>query len=218
MGEFVPAKRHAETAVRVLKNTWGEKSPGYAHALVGLAATEAELHELGSAEQHFREASEILEPAVREGLSGLHMLLYAGAQLYLARLLNDQERFAEAEPFARRGCEIHGFNARHTYSKYLEGQLDLARSLSGQGKNAEAEIVFACLIKAAQPNPSPQATVRTLTRYGEHLRRIHREADAEQLESRVRKLAEQIPNVKPNGEPGTDLVPLTDIPRSTERK
>jgi hypothetical protein len=189
LGEFRSAQVHASRAVTVLKPTWGDQNPGFAHSLYALAMTEVGLKELESAELHFREAARILESVAREGISGPYLHMYAGTQLFLARMLNDQERFADAESFARRGTEIHGFSPRQTYTNYLEGQLDLARSLSGQGKIEEAEILFSCLVKVVIPNAPPHVLANILGRYTEHLRRNHRDAEADQIESRLRKLS-----------------------------
>jgi tetratricopeptide (TPR) repeat protein len=215
MGDFRSGQRDADAAVSILKTAWGEKNPGYAHALYYQAIAEAGLRDLDQAEQHFREALEILEPVAREGISNHFLLMYAGVQLQLAKLLNGQERFAEAEPFARRSSELHAFAPRQTY---LEGQLDLARSLSGQGKDAEAEILFTCLIRAVQPNPPPHVMAHILALYAEHLRRVHRDTDADQLETLIQKISAKNAGPKSIDERAPEATPLADIPKGTRRK
>lgn len=218
MGDFRSGQRDAEAAVGVVKAAWGEKNPGYAHALFYQAIAEAGLRDHDQAEQHFREALAILEPVAREGISNHFLQMYASVQLQLARLLNAQERFADAEPFARRGSEILGFAPRQSYTNYLEGQLDLARSLSGQGKDAEAEILFTCLIRSVQPNPPPHVMAHILALYAEHLRRVNRESDAEQLETLIRKISATSAGPKSIDERASEAVPLADIPKGAKRK
>lgn len=189
MQEYGEAKHHAGDAVRVLKTIWGEKNPGWAHALYFLAMAEAGLRELDAAERDVRTAIEILEPVAREGFNDFYLVIYSDALLYLARFLNEQERYGDAEPFARRGADILAFAPRQAYAKFLESQLDVAHSVSGQGKIAEAEIIFTCLFKSLPSNSPPEVIARFLSRYAEHLRRDHRDVDAEELELRVRKLS-----------------------------
>jgi hypothetical protein len=150
---------------------------------------EAGLHELEAAERDVHTAIEILEPVAREGFNDFYLAMYSDAQLYLARFLNDQERYTDAEPFARRAADILAFAPRQAYGKFLESQLDVARSVSGQGKIAEAEMIFTCLFKSLPSNTPPDVLARILARYAEHLRRDHRDVDAEELELRVRKLS-----------------------------
>lgn len=208
--DFGEAKRHAADAVRFLKTRWGEKNPGWAHALYHLALAERGLHELEPAERHFRDVIEILEPVAREGFNDFYLMVFSDAQLHVARLLNDRGRFADAEPFARHGSEILAFAKQNAYGKFVESQLDVARSVSGQGKTSEADIIFNCLFKSLPANPPPEAIARVLAAYTEHLRRIHRDADAEQLEARIRKLSVQTSKPKSNSDGEAGITPSQD--------
>jgi hypothetical protein len=216
--DFREAKRHAADAVRILKTTWGDRNPGWAQALYYQALAENGLHEIEAAERHFREVTEILEPVAREGFSEFHMMIYSDAQLHVARLLNDQGRFGEAEPFSRRGSEILAFASRQVYGRFLESQVHVARSVSGQEKFAEAEIIFACLFKSLPANPPPDSLARIFTCYAEHLRRAHRDAEADQLEARIRKLSAQNAQPKSDNDTGSETAPSADAPAATRKK
>lgn len=217
MEDFREGKRHAADAVRVLKSAWGEKNPGMAHALFYQAMAEAGLREFEPAEKHFRESLAILEPVAVEGCSEFYVMMHADVQLQLARLLNDLQRFADAELFARRGTEILAYAPRMTYGKYLDGQVDVARSVSGQGKMAEADIIFTCLLRSVPPNPAPETTARILTHYADHLRRAHRDADAEQLDAKISKLPVRNPSLKSSGDNGSGATPAADVPAATRK-
>ena len=154
-----------------------------------LARAEAGLGEIEPAERHLREAIEILETVAREGFSDHYLLMYAQSQVHLARLLNERGRYGEAGTYARGGSEILAFALPHEWGKYVEGQLELARSVSGQGKTGEAEILFTCLLRPMKPESPPEMIAKILIRYAEHLRRNHRDADAEQMDERARKLS-----------------------------
>jgi len=218
VNDFREAKRHSEEAAEILKVAWGEKSPGWANALYYEALAERGLHDLEPAEKHFREAIEILEPVAREGISEFFLMMYSDAQLHVARLLNDRGRYADAEPFARRGSDILAFASRQVLGRFLESQVDLARSVSGQERFTEADVLFACLFKSLPQNPPPDALARIFTCYAEHLRRAHRDDDAKQLQSRIQKLSAQIAKPKSDDDYGLEIAPSAGAPAATRKK
>lgn len=183
MKDFLASKADAAHAARILKKAWGEKNPGYAHAIYFQALAEYGLQEWEPAERHFRQAIEILQLVAAEGHSDFYVGMYGAAQVHLARLLNDQGRYDDAEPFARSGSEVSVWGA---LAHFAEGQLEVARSVSGQGKNAEAEVVFACLIKTLDAKAPQALSNNVLGAYAEHLRRTDRDAEADRLAARLR--------------------------------
>lgn len=196
--DYPSAKAHAEAAVRALKKAWGEKNPGYAHAIYFQGLAEYGLRDMEPARRHFREALEILEPVVRDGANDFYIGMYAGAQLNQARLLNDLEEFAAAEPVARRASALLAL--QNQYSQFMLSQLEVARSASGQGHASEAETILNFLVRASRSDAPREWSVALLSRYAEHLRRVHRDADAERLESRIREMPLQASNLKAGGD------------------
>jgi hypothetical protein len=130
-------------------------------------------------------------------------------------LLNNQRRFVDVEPFARRGCEILAFSPQDAYRRFVEGQLDVVRSACGQGKNAEAEMIFTCLLKSLRSNPPPDLTAKTLACYAEHLRRNHRDAEVDQLEECLRHMS--APNRNANLDYGRKAAPVAEKQPDTRK-
>ena len=85
--------------------------------------------QIGIAQMHLRD-NVSAEPALRKALD-LSQGQYAEALLWLATLLNDSQRFADAEPIARKGLELASVS--------WEMNAQLARSLLGLHRTAEAE-------------------------------------------------------------------------------
>ncbi len=85
--------------------------------------------QIGIAQMHLND-NPSAELALRKALE-LSQSQYPIAFLWLATLLNDTQRFADAEPFARKGLELE--------SASWEMNAQLARSLVGLHRTAEAE-------------------------------------------------------------------------------
>lgn len=216
--QYRDAEEHLLKVVDLLRSAWGGQSPGCATALFYLAAAEVGLKDFEPAEQHLRQAIEILQPVAGDGSFDFFLMMHADAQVHLARLLNDLDRFDESEPFARRGAAVMAFFPSAAYGKYLESQIETARSLSGQGKPIEAEILFKCLIKSVPPHSPPEGGAMILRRYAEHFRRLHRDADAEGLEKRIKALLAQNRQQQPADGLPVERPALSDQPNATRKK
>lgn len=129
--DYRRALSHFERAIK--------EFPDYyeAYAQIGIAQ-----HHLGdkvAAEQALRRSAE---------MSGER---YLDALSLLAQMLNDDSRFAEAEPFAR-NCATQDESAWGC-------DLELARSLAGMKRQSEAELIAT---KASELNPTNAATFLVL--------------------------------------------------------
>ena len=161
-------KQHALMIVPVAAAQWGKDNPAYAHALRNLAWAECQLREFDSAERHLQQAIAILEPVVTEGLSDFYIQTYALAHSNLARVYNEQGRYAEAERPARLGAELLALHPNPHYFEIVAGLLEVARSESGQGRYAQAEIKFTAVRRIQLGLRHPWLTERFTTLFNEH--------------------------------------------------
>jgi tetratricopeptide (TPR) repeat protein len=99
--------------------------------------------EMAIAYQHLGQ-SPAAEQALRKAID-LSSSQYADALFLLAEMLDDMNRFGEAEPVARQGIKIEENSWR--------GHLSLARALAGLKRTREAE---ASAIQASQLNPNSE--------------------------------------------------------------
>jgi tetratricopeptide (TPR) repeat protein len=187
IGDFRAGKEHAEQAVAVAIKAWDEENPWIAQGAYHLATAEYGLKEFEAAEEHLAETIHSLKPVAREGIADFYTTMYAHAEQQMARLLNDQERHAEALPHAQSALEVLSLRLREEYKAVIEAQIEIARSKSGQGDTAAAEIVFKSLMNAVDDTWPPATTARVLTAYAEHLRSLEMDSEAERVETRVRE-------------------------------
>lgn len=193
-GELQSARLHASEAVAIAERIWGQDNPGTAHAIRLQGTAECGLGEFEVAEKHLKRAIAIYEPVVAEGLASIYSQQYARAEMRLAQLLNDQKRFAEAEPHAHRATEVLTFHLKEEAGSFVQSQIEIARSLSGQEQFAGAEIIFKGLLNNIETNWPPSLTAAVLSPYAAHLRRLGNAKDAERVEIRVQQL--QAPRAK----------------------
>ena len=105
--------------------------PAYYEAYTQIGVADYRLKDPGTAEDALRKAIELSENKYPESL------------YLLAGLLNDQQRFLEAVPVARRAAELD----ESSWNAYFE----LARALVGIKRGAPAEV---CALKALQLEPT----------------------------------------------------------------
>jgi len=189
IGEFTTGKVHAEELLAIVERGWGKTNPATAHALFHLAKHEYGLKDFPAAEVHLVRAIAILEPFIRGRATDFHTTMYCQLEHFMARLLNDTKRFAEAEPHAHQAAEIAAFDSQKQFLLFLESQIEMARSRSGQDKKALAEITFKCLLNEIEENWPAQLRIKILVPYAEHLRGSDQQAEAERVEARIKELS-----------------------------
>lgn len=184
IGEFRSAKEHAEKYVAITKRDYTKENGIISQALYLLAQSERGLGETAEAEQHLREALTLFEGVVGE--REYFTKMYGEVQCFLARLLNDENRHADAEPLAHRASAIAIFSEET--GNFIKAQIELARSQSGLKQRAAAEITFKCLMNMIEENWPPPYVVAILTPYAAHLKSIGDQAEADRVEQRVKEL------------------------------
>lgn len=162
------AKEHAQIVVGFAARQWGKDHPAYGHALRNLAWAESQLREFESAEKHLQQAIAILEPVATEGLSDFYIQVYAIAHSNIARVYNEQGRYAEGEMPARQGVELLALHPNPHYVDIVAGLLEVARSESGQGRYAKAEITFTAVRRIQLSLRHPWLTEHFTTLFNEH--------------------------------------------------
>lgn len=211
-GDFRSARDHVAVAAAAMRKVLGEKHPHFGARLYQQAVAEFFLGEHQASEEHLRQAAAVIEPLVHDDFSVVG--LNAQIQCKLSHLLNDLERYAEAEPPARQASEAFASMILQASPSFVECQVELARSYAGQGKNGEAEAVFTRLLNFVQPHRKPPAppelTARVLAGYSQFLRSVHRIGDAAKLEARVRQLKAQ--------PPAAAALPARDAPAASAAK
>jgi tetratricopeptide (TPR) repeat protein len=200
MGEFQSAGEHVSEVVDNYRKQFGDADPALAHALGVQALVQFKLNQREVAERQFRQALDIIEPVVRDNYDFDTLEIYAHATVMLAVILNDRHDYLDAEPLARRASDVYVAGLPGWATPFVESQLQVARSLSGQGKRGDAELVFASLLKMMRPEPPPPLVASVLAGYARHLRSVHRDADAELLEARAKQLFPHVEVFSPKSE------------------
>jgi hypothetical protein len=77
-------------------------------------------------------------------------------------------------------------------------------------------MIFTCLFKSLNSNPPPDLAGKILACNAEHLRRNHRDAEADQLEERLRKMS--APGRNLNLDYGGGAAPQADKQPDTQKK
>jgi class 3 adenylate cyclase/tetratricopeptide (TPR) repeat protein len=135
---------------------------------------------IAKAEKQFRESIRILAPMQERGT-------LCESQRYLAQLLLEEGRIDEAEKYAlaaRETVSAEDFASRATT------RIALAQVRAAQGRDGEAEILFAEAVEILSGSEHCRILLDVLPPYAEFLRAREREADAVALEAR---LAESVP-------------------------
>lgn len=191
VGEYEKGKAHSEELVFIVEREWGRGNGPLAHAIYHLAKNEYGLRDFDAAERHLNEAISLFEFMGKDRTTDWYTQMWVGVEILMARMLNEQSRFADAEPHAQRASGIATFFLREQYGNFLDAQIELARSQSGQGKDAAAEVTFRLLLSAIEKEWPPQIVIKILAPYAEHLRNDNRPGEAERVDARIKVLEEQ---------------------------
>ena len=111
-----------------------QQYPEYYEAYTAMGVAYMDLGDVVNSERVLRKALD---------LSDAH---YVDALFWLASLLSNSERFADAEPLARKGVELN--------ANSWQANSELARALLGLGRAAEAETSALAAIKLRPDNPN----------------------------------------------------------------
>lgn len=115
----------------------------FQHAIEAFPTYYEAYAEMGVAYYHLGQAADA-EQALRQSMS-LSSNQYAEAAILLSEMLDDANRFAEAEPVARQGIRLDALSWR--------GYLALARALSGMKHPAAAEVAATRASQINRRNP-----------------------------------------------------------------
>jgi tetratricopeptide (TPR) repeat protein len=188
MGEHEKAKRVSIKATDISLQMFGSDSVYSANATAVLGEVYARAGMLKEAEDRLRAADQ------------LYVKLFDGelvknrlpTTVHLAEILNDSERFQEAESLARTAVKI-AEQQKPTFTLLsIRAHAGLARSLHGQGKLEAAQDEFAELMGIVADLPIPQELrVDLINRYVNVLEDLGRTKEADKYREEVRELTKK---------------------------